>query len=281
MHRRKVLDGTVRPVSVAVLCPRVQSPRAGVRRGGWGRRPAPGRPQPRSHSASPMNTMGNSGSASPGERPDPMSESSTSNDPYWREAMAPYARPVFARSLLDIFTSVVPFLALWALMYMALRRLLLARPADLDPRRRLPAAHVHPLPRLHARLVLRVAPGQRLGRPDLRPARLPVLRQLAPPPRRPSRLRRRSRSSRDRRRDHLDRRGVLLEALAVPARLPPVPPSGGDVRDRADLVAADRPADLGRLQARQAAQQHPAHQPGGRRDGRAGASSPSAGRRSC
>jgi omega-6 fatty acid desaturase (delta-12 desaturase) len=46
-----------------------------------------------------------------------MSESTTSNDPYWREAMAPYARPIFARSLLDIFTSVVPFLALWAVMY--------------------------------------------------------------------------------------------------------------------------------------------------------------------
>ena len=44
----------------------------------------------------------------------------TSNDPYWREAMAPYARPVFARSVLDILTSVVPFLALWALMYAAL-----------------------------------------------------------------------------------------------------------------------------------------------------------------
>ena len=42
------------------------------------------------------------------------------NDPFWREAMAPYARPIFARTLLDIATSVVPFLTLWGLMYMAL-----------------------------------------------------------------------------------------------------------------------------------------------------------------
>nr|MBA2523161.1 fatty acid desaturase [Solirubrobacterales bacterium] len=42
------------------------------------------------------------------------------NDPYWRAAMAPYARPIFARTLLDIATSVVPFAALWAAMYMAL-----------------------------------------------------------------------------------------------------------------------------------------------------------------
>lgn len=41
-------------------------------------------------------------------------------DPYWREAMAPYARPILWRSVLDLFTSVVPFLALWGVMYMAL-----------------------------------------------------------------------------------------------------------------------------------------------------------------
>jgi len=42
------------------------------------------------------------------------------NDPYWRETMAPYARPIFARTLLDIATSAVPFLLLWGAMYMAL-----------------------------------------------------------------------------------------------------------------------------------------------------------------
>jgi acyl-lipid omega-6 desaturase (Delta-12 desaturase) len=40
--------------------------------------------------------------------------------PFWREALAPYARPHLGRSLLDISTSVVPYLALSALMYLAL-----------------------------------------------------------------------------------------------------------------------------------------------------------------
>jgi acyl-lipid omega-6 desaturase (Delta-12 desaturase) len=40
--------------------------------------------------------------------------------PFWREALAPYARPHLGRSLLDIATSVVPYLALSALMYLAL-----------------------------------------------------------------------------------------------------------------------------------------------------------------
>lgn len=41
-------------------------------------------------------------------------------DRRWREAMAPYAQPVPWRTLADIATSVVPFLALWAVMYLAL-----------------------------------------------------------------------------------------------------------------------------------------------------------------
>jgi acyl-lipid omega-6 desaturase (Delta-12 desaturase) len=40
--------------------------------------------------------------------------------PFWREALAPYARPRLGRSLLDIASSVVPYLALTALMYLAL-----------------------------------------------------------------------------------------------------------------------------------------------------------------
>jgi omega-6 fatty acid desaturase (delta-12 desaturase) len=39
----------------------------------------------------------------------------------WREALAPYARPNVARSLLDIATSVVPYFALSAAMYVALQ----------------------------------------------------------------------------------------------------------------------------------------------------------------
>ena len=42
------------------------------------------------------------------------------SDPYWREAMAPYARPILWRTVLDIATSVVPFVVLWGLMYLAL-----------------------------------------------------------------------------------------------------------------------------------------------------------------
>jgi acyl-lipid omega-6 desaturase (Delta-12 desaturase) len=40
--------------------------------------------------------------------------------PFWREALASYARPHLGRSLLDIATSVVPYVALSVLMYLAL-----------------------------------------------------------------------------------------------------------------------------------------------------------------
>ncbi len=43
-----------------------------------------------------------------------------SQRPFWREALAPYAKPNMARSLLDIATSVVPYLALSYLMYLTL-----------------------------------------------------------------------------------------------------------------------------------------------------------------
>ena len=40
--------------------------------------------------------------------------------PYWREALTPYARPRLGRSLLDLATSVVPYLALSVAMYLAI-----------------------------------------------------------------------------------------------------------------------------------------------------------------
>jgi acyl-lipid omega-6 desaturase (Delta-12 desaturase) len=40
---------------------------------------------------------------------------------YWKEALAPYARPHLGRSSLDLATSVAPYLALTALMYLTLR----------------------------------------------------------------------------------------------------------------------------------------------------------------
>jgi acyl-lipid omega-6 desaturase (Delta-12 desaturase) len=39
---------------------------------------------------------------------------------FWRDCLAPYERPRLGRSLLDIATALVPYLALWAAMYLAL-----------------------------------------------------------------------------------------------------------------------------------------------------------------
>src|SRR5436190_24023504 len=39
--------------------------------------------------------------------------------PFWRDALEPYVRPQLGRSLLDLATSVVPYLALSVLMYLA------------------------------------------------------------------------------------------------------------------------------------------------------------------
>ena len=47
-----------------------------------------------------------------------MSQASTG--PFWQEALAPYAQPRLARSLLDLATSVVPYLALSVAMYLTL-----------------------------------------------------------------------------------------------------------------------------------------------------------------
>jgi omega-6 fatty acid desaturase (delta-12 desaturase) len=43
-----------------------------------------------------------------------------SERPWWRETLAPYARPRLGRSLADIATSVVPYVALFVLMYLTL-----------------------------------------------------------------------------------------------------------------------------------------------------------------
>jgi omega-6 fatty acid desaturase (delta-12 desaturase) len=42
------------------------------------------------------------------------------DDPFWRRTMAPYAQPSWRLAGLDVLTSVLPFLALWGLMYAAL-----------------------------------------------------------------------------------------------------------------------------------------------------------------
>jgi omega-6 fatty acid desaturase (delta-12 desaturase) len=47
-------------------------------------------------------------------------EAAASGRPYWRDILAPYAQPRIGRSLLDIATSAVPYLALSFAMYLAL-----------------------------------------------------------------------------------------------------------------------------------------------------------------
>jgi omega-6 fatty acid desaturase (delta-12 desaturase) len=49
-----------------------------------------------------------------------VSSGAATERPYWREALAPYARPRLGRSLVDIATSVVPYFTLSVLMYLAL-----------------------------------------------------------------------------------------------------------------------------------------------------------------
>jgi omega-6 fatty acid desaturase (delta-12 desaturase) len=44
----------------------------------------------------------------------------TAEPPFWRDALAPYAQPHLGRSLLGIATSLVPYLGLLAVMYLAL-----------------------------------------------------------------------------------------------------------------------------------------------------------------
>src|ERR1019366_9190067 len=46
--------------------------------------------------------------------------SQRSKHPAWNQALAPYAQPRLGRSLLDVATSVVPYLALSVLMYLLL-----------------------------------------------------------------------------------------------------------------------------------------------------------------
>src|SRR4051794_41589283 len=44
-------------------------------------------------------------------------ETVRSERPYWKESLAPYAKPHIGRSVLDVLTSVVPYLALFYVMY--------------------------------------------------------------------------------------------------------------------------------------------------------------------
>src|SRR3954447_9768523 len=48
------------------------------------------------------------------------SRSARSERPFWKDSLAPYARPHLGRSALDVLTSVVPYLALSYVMYQLL-----------------------------------------------------------------------------------------------------------------------------------------------------------------
>ena len=87
--------------------------------------------------------------------------------------LSEYERPDLGRSILDIATSVVPYLALTGLMYAIYDQVsVLVILALAHPRGRVLAPHVHPLSRLRARLVLRLEAREPLVRALLRAARL-------------------------------------------------------------------------------------------------------------
>ncbi|MGA9856358.1 MAG: fatty acid desaturase [Solirubrobacteraceae bacterium] len=54
------------------------------------------------------------------ERPPAASKGSQPERPYWRETLAPYGVANPKRGVLDLMTSVVPYVALWAVMYASL-----------------------------------------------------------------------------------------------------------------------------------------------------------------
>lgn len=81
--------------------------------------------------------------------------SQPSNRPTWHQVLAPYAQPRLGRSLFDVATSVVPYLALSVLMYLLLGVSDLLALALVVPTAGF-GAHVRRVPRLHARIADRL-----------------------------------------------------------------------------------------------------------------------------
>ncbi len=74
-------------------------------------------------SSAPLHQGGPTGASRPKVRPTTASaraERPRPQDPFWRDALAPYAEPRLGRSLVDLATSVLPYLALCVAMYFAL-----------------------------------------------------------------------------------------------------------------------------------------------------------------
>ena len=179
----------------------------------------------------------------------------------WRESVAPHELPSMRRSLVDLATSVVPYLALTVLMYLCLDvsvwiTLALAIPAAGFLLRTFIVFHDC----THGSFM----PTKRGNRWVGRFAGLLVFQPFA-------------NWGHNHAVHHgtagdLDRRGtgdvmtLTVEeyesrALERAARVPALPQPAGDVRDRADLVADDRPSDLVLQAAHPPAKQHPADQP--------------------
>ena len=157
---------------------------------------------------------------------------------FWRETLAPYARPHLGRSLLDLSTSVVPYLALSYLMYLSLGTsylltLAIAIPTSGFLVRTFILFHdcSHgSLPALQA--------GEHVARHGARAARLLALPALAPRPCDAPCDLRRPRPPWGRRRPHADRGRVRRAARARTPRLPPVSQPADHVRRGADRRAA-------------------------------------------
>ncbi len=156
------------------------------------------------------------------------------HDESWRRVLAPYAEPLFARSLLDVATSVVPYFLLLVAMVFALRvstllALVLAVPAAGFLLRTFiifhDCAHNSFFRSKRANALLGAALGVLLFMP---------FRQLAgTSARRPSRDRGRSRPPRRRGHSHVDRRRVLRSTVVGTARLPALPQPARHVRSGA------------------------------------------------
>ena len=120
----------------------------------------------------------------------------------WQRLLAPYARPSRGRAMLDLATSVGPYLGLTAAMYVALQVSFCSRSRSRSPR---PAAdaHLHRLPRLLPRLVPALEARERVARDASSACSVHALRALAARPRRAPRELRGPRPARRRRRPTL------------------------------------------------------------------------------
>jgi hypothetical protein len=106
---------------------------------------------------------------------------SASTRPVWRDSMAVYQRPSWGWSLLDVATSVVPYVALSVLMYVTLGQVTYwATVALAIPTAGFLMRTFIVFSRLRPRPVSALAAGQPLGRPAERAAHLPAVRELAP-----------------------------------------------------------------------------------------------------